>query len=67
MFAKDSQNQTIAAKTIEFIGQHLSEPLSVSRLAQNAGYSESRFKVIIKQVTGKSIIAHVISMRLDRA
>lgn len=67
MPVNNQQHQIIATKTIEFIGLHLSEPLSVSRLAQNAGYSESRFKVIIKQVTGKSIIAHIISMRLDRA
>ncbi len=67
MHTGNQQYQTIATRTLEFIGQHLSEPLPVNRLARNAGYSESRFKVIIKQVTGKSILAHILSMRMDRA
>ena len=53
--------------TLAYIENHLSEDLSLSRIASAAGISASHFKVKFRQSTGIPVHQYVIQRRLDRA
>lgn len=52
---------------IEFIHQHMDEPLSLSRLARYAAYSPYHFTRLFKDRTGLSPLYYVSSLRLQKA
>lgn len=52
---------------IEFIHQHMDEPLSLSRLARYAAYSPYHFTRLFKERLGLSPLYYVSSLRLQRA
>jgi AraC family transcriptional regulator of arabinose operon len=54
-------------KTIEFMRNHLAEPLTVISLATIAGLSASRYSVVFKKNTGHSPIEYLIHLRMQRA
>lgn len=54
-------------RAVEFIGQNLSEPLSLAEIARVAGVSGSHFARIFKRVTGLNPHQFVIQRRLQLA
>ncbi|MGH7977999.1 MAG: helix-turn-helix domain-containing protein [Limisphaerales bacterium] len=54
-------------KTIEFMRNHLEEPLTVGSLATIAGLSASRYSVVFRKNTGHSPIEYLIRLRMQRA
>jgi len=54
-------------KTIEFMRNHLEEPLTVASLATIAGLSASRYSAVFRNNTGHSPIEYLIRLRMQRA
>lgn len=54
-------------KAITHINENLTENTSVTELAQIAGFSESHFSKLFRQVTGQSVIAYQNTLRLTHA
>ena len=54
-------------QAIEYIQNHLSEPLTVEGIAANAGYSPSYFSHVFQRETGLSPYRFVIKSRMDSA
>jgi AraC-like DNA-binding protein len=52
---------------IDFMRQHLHQPLQVAALAARAGASPSHFFVLFKRVTGSPPIDYFIRMRMQHA
>lgn len=52
---------------VEYIHQHLQEPLSVQLLAQHLDVSESYFRKIFSDVMGKTVHQFILQTRLNRA
>ncbi|MBS4726981.1 AraC family transcriptional regulator [Mycobacterium sp. SM1] len=62
--------QTLAnpiAAALSYIDEHLSEPLTVSHLAEQVSWSPSAFSHLFREVTGRSPYRFVKETRLDRA
>ncbi|WP_300580565.1 AraC family transcriptional regulator [Mycobacterium sp.] len=62
--------QTLAnpiAAALNYIDEHLSEPLTVSHLAEQVSWSPSAFSHLFREVTGRSPYRFVKETRLDRA
>lgn len=54
-------------KVLDYIGDHLAEDLSLSRLAAVAGMSPHYFSELFKQSTGRPPHRFVLSQRIGRA
>lgn len=59
--------QTRVKKATDWAEAHLSEPVSIERLAAAAGLSVSGFKHVFKEVTGISPHAYLLRKRVERA
>lgn len=55
------------AATLNYIGAHVSEPLTVADLAEQVSLSPSAFSHLFREVTGRSPYQLVKEMRLGRA
>lgn len=58
---------SIVDQAIEYIQSHLSEPLTVEKIAASAGYSPSYFSHVFNRETGMSPYRFVIKSRMDVA
>jgi AraC family transcriptional regulator len=54
-------------QTLAFIEDHLSEELSLSRIASIAGISASHFKTLFRESAGVPVHQYVIQRRIERA
>jgi AraC family transcriptional regulator len=54
-------------QTLAYIEDHLSEDLSLSRIASVAGVSASHFKTLFRESTGVPVHQYVIQRRIERA
>lgn len=50
-----------------YVGDHLPEDLSVARMGEIVGMSESRFSHVFKEETGISFVEYVTMVRMDKA
>jgi AraC family transcriptional regulator, arabinose operon regulatory protein len=55
------------AECIEFMKQHLSEVISLDRLAAIANLSPSRFSAIFRKETGYAPVEYLVRLRMERA
>ena len=67
MYEHFSQRQTLTKNIIEYLNEHLDEEVNLSEIAGRFSYSLSSIKRIFKEVTGYSIIAYLINLRLQKA
>ncbi len=51
----------------EYIGEHISQPMTSSQLARAAGYSPYRSGRLFKEHTGKTPFEYIRAMRLSQA
>ena len=51
----------------EYIQEHLSEPLSLNSLSEQAGFSAAYLSALFKSETGEGIKQYIIRARLERA
>ena len=56
-----------ALKSVEFMKQHLREPLSVSTLAALANLSRSHYTTVFKRATGYAPLLYLNHLRMQRA
>jgi AraC family transcriptional regulator len=54
-------------QTLAYIEDHLSEELSLSRIASVTGVSASHFKTLFRESTGVPVHQYVIQRRIERA
>jgi transcriptional regulator GlxA family with amidase domain len=54
-------------KTIELMTSNLSQPVRMEEIAAKVGCSYSFIRRIFKKLTGKSIVSHLIQLRLEKA
>jgi AraC-like DNA-binding protein len=52
---------------VEYIRQHFTEPLKVTRVAKVAGFTPNYFSELFKQREGKTFRAYVLDLRIERA
>ena len=64
---QDSQYITLLAKLIRFINEHLSEELSLDRLAAEVNFSTYHVCRIFKRYTGNTLTQYIITKRIDLA
>jgi len=54
-------------RTVRWLQEHLAHPLQVGDLAEVAHLSEGHFRVVFKEVTGRSPSDFVVALRMDKA
>lgn len=54
-------------KALNYMHEHLAEPISLDQMAQMSGVSVSYFSVMIKQATGMSFLKYLNGLRMDQA
>ncbi|HEV8244229.1 MAG TPA: AraC family transcriptional regulator, partial [Polyangiaceae bacterium] len=54
-------------RALQFMREHLSEPLSLAQVARVAGFAPDHFSVLLKRELGKSFSLHLQGLRLERA
>jgi transcriptional regulator GlxA family with amidase domain len=64
--AEQTQANSVAA-ALDYISEHLAEPLTVTELARQANLSPSAFSRLFREATGRSPYRYVKEKRLDRA
>src|SRR6516162_639988 len=64
--ATEAANNPVSA-VLKYVQEHLTEPLTVADLAEQASLSPSAFAHLFRDVTGRSPHQFVKEMRLDRA
>lgn len=62
----DSHRETIN-RILDYMRLNFSRSLSLADIARHAGYSNSWLRVVFKDMTGESIIAHLTKLRIQRA
>lgn len=60
-------HQEIINKALEIAKAGVADNLTIGEIAKKVGYSQSWLGAIFKQVTGHSLIEHVIGIRLEEA
>lgn len=63
----DTKHSLPVLKALDYIDRHLTEPIAVARLAQEAGWSHEHFTRKFVQYTGMSPQKAILMRRLDRA
>lgn len=63
----DSRHVAIVAELVDFINSHLSENLSLDRLAQEVNYSEYYICRIFKKVTKYTLTNYIVEKRIEKA
>lgn len=66
-FQSNSLQLNRVRKSVEYIHTHLSEDLSVSKLANALAVSESYFRKIFNDVMGQTVHQFILNTRLNRA
>lgn len=64
---KASKNHEIAAKAINYISTHISEPVTVEKLAGLVHMSVSRFRAVFGEITDLSPREYIIRLKLNYA
>lgn len=64
---RKEEHSVVVEKALSFIAANLSQSLSVNKIAEAAGYSSSRLKLVFKTITGHGILFHIHSMRFEKA
>ena len=54
-------------EAVEFIGSHIAEELSISRLANVSCLSPTQFKKLFKEQVGLTVTQYIIKFRMDKA
>ncbi len=62
-----SQRQTLAKNIAEYLNEHLDKEINLEEISNRFSYSLSSIKRIFKEVTGYSIIAYLIQLRMQKA
>jgi AraC-like DNA-binding protein/mannose-6-phosphate isomerase-like protein (cupin superfamily) len=65
--ARKNDSQTRAKETLDHISKNYFEPLSLPESAKMAKLSQRQFSTICKQITGKSFIQFVNTIRTEKA
>ena len=52
---------------MRYVGEHLEEELTVAKVAELAGMSESRFAHVFKEETGVSFMEYVSGRKMEKA
>ena len=60
------EHSQVVQDAIAFLQRHVAEPLSVSMLAERAGYSRSHFTRLFKAVTGQGPGEYLQDLRINR-
>lgn len=55
------------ARILAYIDRHYADPLTLDKLAKEAGISKYHFVKLFRQVAGQTPIAYVANVRLERA
>jgi AraC family transcriptional regulator len=63
----DTNHSLPVLKALDYIDRHLTEPIAVARLAQEAGWSHHHFTRKFVQVTGISPQKAIVQRRIERA
>ena len=63
----DQRAQEKARQILKFIEQHYSEPLSIQKMAEASGFSQSHFMKFFRQTFGTSFTDYLNSYRLTMA
>lgn len=61
----NEEHGEIIAKAIQYMKEHLDEPLTTKRLADQAGYSPFHFSRIFKKTTGISVRQYLSALRVE--
>jgi len=67
MYEHFSQRQALTKNIIEYLNAHIDEEVNLSEISARFSYSLSSIKRVFKEVTGYSIIAYLINLRLQKA
>ncbi|MBD2868735.1 AraC family transcriptional regulator [Paenibacillus arenilitoris] len=63
----ESKDFILCHKMIEYMKQHLSEPIGIPEISESIGISSSLASQLFKQETGETIYNYLTSLRMDRA
>jgi len=63
----ENKEPASVAKARDFIEKHLHEPLTLGTVARTAGFSESHFCRIFREVTGLTMTDYISRRRIERA
>jgi len=55
------------SQILDFITRHYTQPISLKQIAQVAGLSAFRISHLIKQHTGKTVLQHILQLRVQKA
>lgn len=64
---KTDDYRLVISKAIEIAKANLSADLSVGEIAKQIGYSPSRLRGIFQQTTGRSLMDHILDLRVEEA
>lgn len=64
ILVKDEHTETII-RTIQYMKEHLDEPMTTRQLADLAGYSPFHFSRLFKRVTGISVRQYLSALRIE--
>ncbi len=56
-----------ASRILDFVAQHYTTPITLAQIAVATDLSVSRVSHIVKQNTGKSILQHIMQLRIQKA
>ncbi len=59
--------QEIVAKVTAYIGEHLSEDISLVRLADHVGINASYLSRVFRRATGETLIGYITALKMDEA
>lgn len=63
----DSKDFIMCQRMIDYMKQHLSEPIGIPEIAESIGISSSLASQVFKQETGETIYNYLTQVRVDRA
>ena len=66
-YLQQTSHKLLSKRVKAYLEEHISDPLSLNKIANDLGYSVSQMKTLFTAETGDSIINYFIEMKMDEA